>query len=121
MNNLENRGKIISEIMGVKNCIQIYHWQTYGFSRHKASGEYYEKINDLLDQFVETMLNDGKRFTMPKKTFCTNMTDIKASEMLKYFAVYLKSLDFNKRPDLANIRDEILAETNKTLYLFSLQ
>ena len=40
--------------MNFLNDIQSYHWQTESYSEHENTGEYYEKLNKLNDEFVET-------------------------------------------------------------------
>jgi hypothetical protein len=122
--------------MGCENLIQfffnmnlnirLYHWQTTKYPRHVASGELYEKLNELTDKFIETFMGRYKRPEY-KDTFKISVkqyTDNTIIDLLKEYANYLRT---NVEPilkegdtDLLNIRDEMLGEINQTLYLFTL-
>jgi len=115
--------QIIVTMMEVKDLIQIYHWQTKDYARHKAAGELYDKLNIHLDKFVEAY-QDNKRFNVGRgRIDIKNMSGGEAEKMLEKFADFLIKISKTLRgnPDLLNIRDEILADVNQTLYLFSLK
>ena len=106
--------------MKVKDLVQIYHWQTDDYARHKASGELYDSLNQKLDKFVEAYQKNNRIAVIKGgKCFLKNMSGKSAKKLLEEFADYLTKLD-TKKPDLLNIRDEMLADVNQTLYLFSL-
>ena len=109
--------------------IKLYHWQTLSYARHKATCNLLDAILPLIDTFVETYMG---RYTRPvyETGFKMNILELKdnddsAPNMLKEYISYLKN-DLPKYvedndTDLLNIRDEIVENLNKTLYLFSLQ
>jgi hypothetical protein len=108
--------------MNVKDLIQIYHWQTDDFARHTAAGKLYDLLNINLDKFVEAS-SYNTRFNVGKGSIkIKNMSNAAAKKLLSEFAEYLTTLTnkLKKSPDLLNIRDEILADVQQTLYLFSL-
>ena len=107
--------------------IRLYHWSTTSYARHTAAGALYDSLGSLIDQFTETYMGRYKRpefkssFAVQVKQF--NDSSIKDAlqeyvQFLKYEAPnYIKESD----TDLLNIRDEIVGEINKTLYLFTLE
>jgi hypothetical protein len=106
--------------------VKLYHWQTTLYSRHKATCELFASIIDLTDNFVETYIG---RYTRPnfEEDFQINVSQIsdeEARNMIQQYILFLKK-EVPKQlkqhdTDLLNIRDELLASLNKTLYLFTL-
>ena len=111
------------------NNIKLYHWTTTSFSRHKGSDELFDSIVDLSDKFMEIYMG---KYGRPKialreqhKLSLKQLTDHTAIEYIKSAIKVLKD-ELSKHlkdtdVDLLNIRDEILAKLNQTLYLFTLQ
>jgi hypothetical protein len=117
---------IIKFLFHMTMTIKLYHWQTTVFARHKATDDLHTALIGLTDQFVEVYMG---RYSRPK---CENgirlniyeLSDESVIETLQEYIDYLKN-DLPKHlksddTDLLNIRDEILANLNKTLYLFTL-
>lgn len=107
--------------------VRLYHWQTYSFSRHKASDELYTAMSGLIDQFIETYQGKYKRVHVSTKAYIPvfNLDDKKILDYLVDFKEFLlvdleEHLDNMKNSDLFNIRDEMLSKINQTLYLFTL-
>lgn len=106
--------------------IRLYHWSTTSYARHTGSGALYDALGLLIDQFTETYMGRYKRpefkssFNVQVKQFHdSNISDALREyiQFLKYEVPnYLKESD----TDLLNIRDEMVSEINKTLYLFTL-
>ena len=96
--------------------IHVYHLQTKSYSRHKALETFYKKIEDLLDQYIETF--QGKYGILE---------DYKAIDIdnnPENCVEYLKGLQkINNKTkighldsDLDNIKDEINELINRTIY-----
>lgn len=107
--------------------LRILHWQTKSFARHKAFGEIYSALGDLIDRFAEVCMGKHGRVLLDPGTSIEllNIDEVKptdfcnaSSEML---VVACSSLDAKNDSDLLNIRDEMLAEINKLKYLLTLQ
>lgn len=106
--------------------IRLYHWSTTSYSRHTGAGALYDALGLLIDQFVETYMGRYKRpefksvFNVQVKQF----SDTGIVEALKEYNNFLKyevpSYIKESDTDILNIRDEMLSEINKTLYLFTL-
>ena len=46
--------ELISRVFEARNVAHLEHWATDSFSFHLASGDFYDKSIDLLDDFIET-------------------------------------------------------------------
>jgi DNA-binding ferritin-like protein len=109
--------------------IKLFHWKTHSYATHKATDQLYDSLNDNMDKFIEVLLGKtGTRIDlMNNKTI--SLIDLNSQESLKSKIMSLKSylvgLDNNKalstmsNSDLFNIRDEILGDLNKFLYLLT--
>jgi DNA-binding ferritin-like protein len=112
--------------------VKLFHWKTHSYATHKATDDLYSSLNDNIDSFIEVLLGKtGSRIDlMSNKTI--SLYDLDSQEKLKAkidtFKSYLVDLNNNKvltttmsNSDLFNIRDEILANLNKFLYLLTLK
>ena len=112
----------------MREQMKLYHWQTTVFARHKATDEVLSALDSAIDLYVETYMG---KYGRPNITRATNLVQIKnmseksAIKFVKDCLAYLqgglvKGLKPNDT-DLLNIRDEMVGELNKLLYLFTLQ
>lgn len=120
---------IIKVFFHMTTTIKLYHWQTSSYPRHKATCDLLVAILPLIDTFVETYMG---RYQRPRfeSGFKMNIQELKdnddsAPSLIKDYIFYLqndlpKYVESNDT-DLLNIRDEIVSNLNKTLYLFTLQ
>lgn len=113
----------------LRNQIKLYHWATSSYARHKATDDAVSLLDEHIDKYVEVYL--GKKGSRPRLTGdnasikLTNMTEAGAVRLVKSALAYLqgpltrtlKATD----TDLANIRDEMVADLNQLLYLFGLK
>ncbi len=109
--------------------VKLFHWKTHSYATHKATDGLYDSLNEHIDNFIEVLLGKtGSRIDlMNKKTI--SLIDLNSQESLKSKIASLKSylvgLNNNKalktmsNSDLFNIRDEILGDLNKFLYLLT--
>lgn len=123
---MSNSYEFVGEFLNYLSLLRVYHWQTKKYSRHVASGDYYEKINDLIDTFVETFMGKYERFSFPEKktVHYINISDQQVNNILDSFTEYLENIlpkyYTEKDTDLASIRDDLLTESKKLKYLFTL-
>jgi hypothetical protein len=120
--------KLLETFFEVTNTIKLYHWKTTSYSEHKATDELHENISSHVDKFVEVLLGKmvPNRITYKKNT--TPITDCNdraafTNQIIRFRNVLLELpnlLDPKNDSDLINIRDEMLADVNQFLYLFSL-
>ena len=110
----------------VLSLTKIYHWQTKIYNKHVASGNYYDAISPLIDQFIETYQGKyGQIKYEPTTIKFDNITDAQFMTILIDFKDFLlgdiPNIIDKKDADLITIRDEILAQTNQTIFLLNLQ
>ena len=116
---------IISEFLTIQQHIRIYHWTTKVYNQHIISGQLYEKLDSLFDKFVETFSGKNKLIFEPFTiTVSTNKNIISLLNRFKQFLMSDLELIFQsgmKNTDLKNIRDEILGDVNKFIFLLKLE
>ena len=124
---LKSEGDMILFFIEMLNTVKLYHWKTHSFATHKATDELYDDLNKYVDEFVEVMLGykGGIRVNLPRtSTKLNDFTNVeqfkrKLNEYKATLISYTHKLDPNQNSDLLNIRDELLATLNKTVYLLS--
>jgi hypothetical protein len=107
--------------------IKLYHWQTRTFSRHKATDTALSSLADLVDKYVEVYIGKYGRPRLDSRTNSTQITNMSEPGIVKFIrrcTVYI-GRDLTKGlkesdTDLFSLRDEMLAELNQLLYLFTL-
>lgn len=116
---------VITPLVQFQQQLRIFHWQTDSFAEHKAYGETYSNLDELVDSFVEKYMGIFGR-SKPTTTFVLELKPLSTSNVdlsIQYFIDYLKQMD-NEIPnntDLLNIRDEILGEVHQLKYLLTLK
>lgn len=129
--------EILHQIIETRDILQIYHWNTRSYPRHKASDELIQNLTSHMDKFVESYLgvNNQIQVTINKKITVKSYDDSQISSRLIQLSDYLRDLTLKSRDksylrkpnapkmttDLLNIRDEILEDIHNTLYLFMLR
>lgn len=123
-------GSTIQFFMTLRNTVKLYHWQTTSYARHIASDAFVKNMDTLIDKFVEVYI--GRYGRDPKISKRKNMelsipvlTDSSILKNLQDALTWLeddlpKTLN-KKDTEMINIRDEMLAEINQALYLFTFQ
>jgi hypothetical protein len=103
--------------------LKLYHWNTSSYARHIASGTLFDGIILAMDNFIEVYQGRyGKVFTHVEM----NIDASDDSQIIKilneaktFFSGLTEELNPETDTDLLSIRDDILAQINKTLYLFT--
>ena len=121
---------VVCKFLEMLNTIKVYHWKTYSYATHKATDELYASLGANIDKFVEVLLGKAQnRIKMRTKNI--PIKDMNSPQEFKReidsYKSYLVNLSNNKalgaggmtNSDLLNIRDEILADLNQFLYLFT--
>lgn len=118
---------IIQSFLTIQNQIKILHWQTKSYAAHQALGGAYESLDSLIDSFVETLAGvDQKVLELDScVTKCKSINSLDTMEFMKSVSEFLSNkLDSyipEGRSDLHNIKDEMIAVVNKTMYLLRLE
>lgn len=111
----------------MREQIKLYHWQTHEFARHKATDELLDSLDKAIDEYVEVYMG---RYGRPKlgsqnnTIRINNMNEKMAVRFIKECVAYIEGpLTKKLKPtdtELINLRDEMLADLNQVLYLFTL-
>lgn len=118
----------IQFFFGMREQIKLYHWQTYSYSRHKATDAVIDSLDEHIDKFVEVYMGKYGRPKMTTKTDRIHVVNMSEKAAVKFVQACIavlqgqltRSLDPVKDTDLLNIRDEMLGDLNQLLYLFTL-
>jgi|LauGreDrversion4_2_1035121.scaffolds.fasta_scaffold01891_10 hypothetical protein len=125
-----NSFDVIKVFTKIQIELKFYHWKTSSYSRHIASGDLYDSLNKSIDDFVEIYQGKYKKINLDQinQIDLSNTNDNNIIILLEDFKSFLLydledflSNGLMLNVDLKNLRDEILAKVNKTLYLFTLQ
>jgi len=121
--------EITTVFLQVLIMIKLFHWKTTSYATHKATDEFYEKLNTNMDSFIEILLGKTMsriNLTREKTLQLIDLTNpITFKNKLEEFKTYLINLDNNKsmmlmaNTDLYSIRDTILGDVNQLLYLLT--
>ena len=111
----------------LRDQLKLYHWQTHVYSRHVATDKHLKKLEKSIDSYVEIYIGKyGRPKISGKNSLITihNLSEAGATRMIVAAVKYLqgplsKTLNTSDT-DLINIRDEIIADLNQLLYLFTL-
>jgi hypothetical protein len=111
----------------MREQIKLYHWQTHSYARHKATDDVLSALDETIDTYVETYMGKYGRPRMSTRNNTVrvmNMSEKSAVRFIKECIAYIQGpLVKRLKPtdtDLMNLRDEMLGELNKILYLFTL-
>ena len=112
----------------MRNQIKLYHWQTGLYSRHKGTDGVLEALDANIDKYVEVYMGKYGRPRLGAKTNTIHVKNMGEKEAVTFVKRCIQTLievvPKGLKPadtDLVNIRDEMLAELNQLLYLFTLQ
>jgi hypothetical protein len=112
----------------MREQIKLYHWQTKVYSRHKATDAVIDALDTSIDKYVEVYMGKYGRMKMNSSTgsvMVKNLSESSIVNFIKRCITYLNTELVRKLKDtdtdLVNIRDEMLAELNQLLYLFTLK
>ena len=111
----------------LQHQIRMYHWQTGVYARHQATNGLLETLDGLVDKFMEIYQGKYGKINLQDKKLqivIDHLSDEGAVQYIRHQIGFLRSvLDegmlSEEDTDLLNIRDEIMGELNRTLYLFT--
>jgi DNA-binding ferritin-like protein len=115
--------KVFLELL---NMIKLYHWNTRSYGQHEATDKLYESLNIHIDEFIEVLIGKySKRIHLVSKK--SKLIVVKDGnefrEKLHEYIDFLNNLDkvfpAKKNSDILSIRDQIIIDINKFLYLMT--
>jgi hypothetical protein len=112
----------------LRDEIKLYHWQTKVYSRHIATDQIIEKLDKNIDSFVEVYIGKYGRPKLTGKYSTFTLRNLSEAGAKRLIVSAIKQLQGpltkslkEHDSDLLNIRDEIVADLNQLLYLFTLK
>jgi hypothetical protein len=123
--NRTSGGDIVTHLLTIRNQIKLYHWQTREFARHTATDALTLTLDTNIDAFVESYMG---RYGRPKVSGSIKLHNFSESAARAFVAKETKYLETElprkigkNDTDLLNLRDTILGDLTKVLYLFTLR
>ena len=103
--------------------IHVIHWNTKIFAEHKATGSFYEYLQDFKDDVVEKLMGyTGKRvksFKIEPVSMTVDAMDI-VDQVLKFAEELMNWADSNKYLDVSNMSQDLSGQAAKMKYLLTL-
>jgi len=111
----------------LRTQLKLHHWQTYQYSTHKATDEILIKLDDLIDEYVETYMGEYGRPSVTKGTGMIQIKNLSEKAVVTFVKEAIMHLQTKfvkgyKASDTAllTIRDEMIGSLQKLLYFLSL-
>lgn len=122
--NKTSGGNLVTHLLTIRNQIKLYHWQTKEFARHTATDALVVALDTNIDAFVESYMGRYGRPIVTRSIKLHNFSEPAAKAFVrretKYLETELPKAIGKGDADLLSIRDTILGELTKVLYLFTL-
>ena len=115
--------EIAGKLVYFHEQIHMIHWETRSFAEHKATGGFYEFLQDFKDDIVEKLMGyTGKRIQSLKIEAIEPKADaIKVADAVMKFSKDLEAYgDSAKFGDISNLAQSLSGETAKLKYLLTL-
>ena len=117
----------VNFFFNMREQIKLYHWQTHSFAQHKATDELLDSLDKVIDEYVETYMGKYGRPKMTARNNAIRIQNMNAKMMLKFIKSCITYLEGpliaklkSSDTDLVNLRDEMIGDLHKVLYLFTL-
>jgi len=122
---MESKKTIFNFFFDLELNIQMYHWFTLSYARHNGSDKLFKNSLETIDKFIEVYIGHYGRPNISKESITIKrMSDDEIIIYLKKTIDFLNNQIFKfiskNDTDLLNIRDELVAQINQTIYLFTL-
>ncbi len=124
MSTQENLNEVMRFLFTIQIINKMYHLNTTSFARHKASDAFDDSLQSHIDRFAETYIGryKVKPIVTSLKIDQEYLSDDGIEKLFIQVRKYLENINrMFADPDLLAIRDDLLADVNKTLYLFQLK
>ena len=119
--------ELILKLVQIQVQFKFMHWQTTGDAKHRAYGEIYDTLGDLIDTFTEAMMGKYGRpeFESEFSIMFQDLSSLSIQNFLDgitdFLVSFTEQLDPKYDTDLLNLRDEMLSAINKLKYLLTLK
>ena len=119
--------ELILKLVQIQVQFKFMHWLTTGDAKHRAYGDIYDTLGDLIDSFAEAMMGKYGRpeFESEFSLMFQDLESLSLQNFMDGITDFLVSitemLDPKYDTDLLNLRDEMLGAINKLKYLLTLK
>lgn len=117
----------VNFFFNMREQIKIYHWQTHSFSQHKATDELIDALDKATDEYVEVYMGKYGRPKVTSRNNTVRVQNMNEKSMIRFIKSCVDHLQGplvkKLKPtdtDLFNLRDEILGDLHRVMYLFTL-
>ena len=111
----ENMAMFAATMLHSATNTHFFHWSTDSYSKHKALGNYYDEIVELVDDLVEAYMGCYEQLKTFPSVYHQPKEPVKYLESLKNFVDDARK-DLPQETQLQNIIDEIAQLIDSTLY-----
>ncbi len=121
----KNYAELAITSLMLRDQIHIFHWQTEIGDMHRALGDFYDDLLELVDQLIESIMGKYGRFSI-KNVDYTELIDLDDAKVQEYLDMYTKiytdfrNEDFEEDTEIQNVIDEIVGLINKLKYLLTM-
>ena len=115
--------EIAGKLTYFQEQIHMIHWQTRSFAEHKATGGFYEFLQEFRDDIIEKMMGyTGKRIKSLKIDAIASDADaMKIADEVMMFANDLEEYgDMTGYMDICNMAQDLSGRAAKLKYLLTL-
>jgi len=120
---VSTKKEVVVFFLELLTTVKMYHWNTYDYPAHKATDELYSSLGEHVDRFMEVYMGTTNQRIALGNRHSLALNDLNKASMKAYIQKSIAYLEKIRLPpnntDLYNIRDEILADLNQFLYLFT--
>jgi hypothetical protein len=116
--------ELLSNAIQIQGQLKILHWQTQSFAEHNAFGATYDSLDDKLDRLIEAYIGKYQRpkFGGVQSLSFADYDSIKVDAfLLSIYEFFVDLFMADQDAELANLRDEIVADVQKLKYLLTLK
>jgi hypothetical protein len=121
--------KIILKTLQLQAQMRILHWQTTSYAEHKTFKKFYNNIDDLIDNLIETVQGKYGRImlggidSIPVSDYSNLKINMFLMDMETFFSMEIFNCGINQTTDaeIDNIIQEIRSEIDKLKYLLTLK
>ena len=115
--------EFVSLVLLDRDTAHLAHWKTKSYAEHKALGEFYDGVLDLIDGFVEQYQGYyGGRMNI-QRADTGNITDIREAleDRTEWIESYRYEICEEDETSLQNTIDEVVRLYQSTQYLLTLE
>ena len=111
--------QVVHQLVIFKVQLELYHWQTRSYPRHKATDDLYDHLSDTLDEFVEYEQGRTRSRIQFENAFISELSDDAMEGELARISDLLKQYKTPDRGIRARL-DDLIGWIHKTMYIFTL-